>query len=447
MQLHAARGLNLQAAALTGRAQIDVPSGRLREVRGLHAQAACAELACGAVDADGRDAAAVDHFGRADLNAASRATVGSGVARVGGTGGVSRDSAGVLYPLAGRQDDASALLLQAMGLDAAAVFDQAAHQAVHGLRADDDQAARRLHCVAVVDQGSNLAGFNADVGQAVAGVKLQLHRLSSGQGHGAHLRDDGPLVAHLGGQQGDVATQVGLELAFVDHTGGAALALVTVLTRHEVGIADALGRGHQAPHVHPCVFAKVNAGRVSQHHLAIGADTAKNLAGVRSHDPVEYDAAGPRLLELHLGVLADIEGLPLDGGALTGLLNDHVGTALSDAGLPRADLAAGRQGCCGRCVLRVRSQPTHQASHHRGQFHTRAQLAFGRQAFGGGHKGLFAGVPDTAKSFVHRQVRSGGFGFAAFARRFVLFFEGGLAALWGWGCVLRQSIGANGPQS
>ena len=240
-------------------------------------------MVCGAVDAGSRDAAAVDHFWRADFDAASRAAVGRGVARdagTGGTGGVGREAAGVLYPLAGRQDDAAALLLQAMGLDAAAVFDQSAHQAVHGLRTDDDQAARRLHRMAVFNQGCDLAGFDTDVGQAVAGVKLQLHRFASGQGHGAHLRDDGALVAHLGGQQGDVAAQVGLELTFVDHTGGAALAFVTVPPRHEVGIADALGRGHQPPHIHPGVFAKVNARWIGQYHLAIGADAAKNLAGV-----------------------------------------------------------------------------------------------------------------------------------------------------------------------
>ncbi len=204
LQVHIARCLNVQAATLRWRTQVDTPAGRLCEVRRLHQHAAGAVLACGGVGAagaSGADGAAVGDLGRRDLDLARRAAVFCGAARHG----VGADGAAVVYPVAGRQDDASALLLQAMGLDAARVLDHTAHQPVHGLRADDDQAARGLYRVFVLDQRRDLAGFHTDAGQAVAAVKVQVNSFACGQGHRAHLRDHGTLVAHLGGQESDVA--------------------------------------------------------------------------------------------------------------------------------------------------------------------------------------------------------------------------------------------------
>ena len=196
-QFHLVRGLDAQLPALAGRAQVDAAAVRLREVRRLHLHFACAELAC----AGGADAAAVEHLGGADLDAPRRAAGCCGAARCG----VGADAAGVFNTVAGREHDASALLLQTVGLDAATVFDDTAHQPVQRLRADDHQAARRLHRMAVVHQGCNLAGCHADAGQPVAAVKVQVHRFACGQNGRAHVRDDGALVAHLGREQGDVA--------------------------------------------------------------------------------------------------------------------------------------------------------------------------------------------------------------------------------------------------
>ena len=258
----------------------------------------------------------------------------------------------VLQAMAGRHDDASALELKACGLNGPTVFHHAAHQPVHRLRADDDQPARGLHGQLVVHQRGNLAGFYADAGQAVVAVELQVNRFARGQGHAAHLRDHRALVADLGGEQRDVAAQGGFELALVDHAAGGAIALKAIFTSHEVGVADAVRGGQQATHVHPRVFAKVHTSGVGQHHLAVGADAAKDLARVVAQHAVERDAVGAGLHKLHLRVFAHVEGLPVDGGAVGALLDDHVCAALADAGLACADLPGG-----GQCAHRWGSLP------------------------------------------------------------------------------------------
>ena len=111
--------------------------------------------------------------------------------------------------------------------------------------------------MAVVHQGLNLRGLDADAGQAVIGVKFQLHRFTRGQGYGAHVGNDGALVAHFGRQERDVTAQSGFEFALVDHAAGATVALKAVFTSHEVGVAQGLGGGHQAAHIDPGVGEKI----------------------------------------------------------------------------------------------------------------------------------------------------------------------------------------------
>ena len=187
-----------------------------------------------------------------------------------GLGAAGIQSARILHTRAARQHNASALLLKTRGFDRATVFHHAADQAVHRLRADDDQAARGLYGQAVVHQGLNLAGRDAQAGQAVVAVELQVKGFASGHGHGAHVRDDGTLVAHLRCEQGNVAAQCGLELAFVDHAGGAVVALKPVFARHEVGIANAMCGRDQTAHIDARIFAKKHARRVAEDDLAVG---------------------------------------------------------------------------------------------------------------------------------------------------------------------------------
>ena len=294
----------------------------------------------------GADAAAA-----LQLNAVALQADVAAFARCLGAAGI--QGSRILHTRAARQHNAPALLLKTSGFHRATVFHHAADQAVHRLRADDDQAARGLYGQAVVHQGLNLAGRDAQAGQAVVAVELQVKGFASGHGHGAHVRDDGTLVAHLRGEQGDVAAQCGLELAFVDHAGGAVVALKPVFARHEVGIANAMCGRDQTAHIDARIFAKKHARRVGEDDLAVGRDLAKDLAGVVAEHTVERDAAGTGLYKLHLGVFAHIEALPIDGRAVGALLDEHIRTRLPNACLTRADLSARGQGGGWWCRLGV----------------------------------------------------------------------------------------------
>ena len=355
-QLHLPSGVDVERAALKRRAHIDTAALTLGEGGGLNLNAAgvvcrrerCSLRKCGGCHSTGlrrggADGAAVDHHRGTDFDLASRS-----ISR-----GVGADAASVIDLFAGRQDDATTLLLKASGFHRATVFHHAADQAVHGLGAENNQTAWRLHRVAVLNQGLNLAGLDADAGQAVVAVKFQVNGFAGCERDRAHLGNDGALIAHLRCQQCDVPAQSRFDFTFVDDAGGAAIALKPIFTRQEIGIAHAVGCGHEATHVQARIFAKVNTGRIGQDHLAIGRNAAKNLAGVRTHHAVQRHAVCARLLELHFGVFAHVKGLPINGGPIAALQNHHIGATGVDLGLTRADLAALGQGVGWWCRLGV----------------------------------------------------------------------------------------------
>ena len=330
-------------AGAGGGVGLDAAAGGLFYLRDLDAHAA-AVVSAGAARAKG---AGVDERGRGDFDVASGAAFGFAVAN----GGIGAERAAVLDPVAGRQDEAAALLLQAVGLNLAAVAHHPADQAIERLCGNDDQAAGGLDGVAVVHQGLQLGGFDADAGKAVVAVKVQVHGLAGGQGDRAQVGDDGPLVAHLGREQRNVTAERGLEFALVHHTAGAALALEAALARHEVVVADAVGGGHQPAHVYPRRLAEVHPMRVGEDDMAIGADTPKDLARVVAHHPVKHHGAGAGLLKLHMRVGPHVETLPVDRGAVAALVDHHVAAALADAGLTGAHLAAAGQRIRRGCAL------------------------------------------------------------------------------------------------
>ena len=182
---------------------------------------------------------------------------------------------------------------------------------------EDDLPAFGQYGAAVFHQGRDGLRRGGDACQACARVvEAQRDGLARGQGHRARLCDHNPLVAHLGGQQRDVAACGGRELAFVDHAAGAACAVETGFARHEfVSIGLARG-GHQATHVDLRCGREVHAIGVAQEHLPVGADLAEDLAGVVAQDVVEHHRIGAGLVELHLGLAADVEARPVDHGAL-----------------------------------------------------------------------------------------------------------------------------------
>ena len=106
------------------------------------------------------------------------------------------------------------------------------------------------------------------------------------------------------------------------------------------------GRGHQVAHVHLRAAVEHHAVAVDDHHRAVGLDLALDLRGARlrivdavQHRPVRI------LAELHRGVAADVEGLPVQDGLLAGLLDGDVDAAVGGGLHRRPGVApAGGQG-------------------------------------------------------------------------------------------------------
>ena len=240
---------------------------------------------------------------------------------------IGMDAAALVDLVTCLQADGAAVVHQAVGFQAAAVVDDAALQAVGGLCREDDEAAGCQHGLAVVHQGRHGGGGYQNMGQAVS-HKLQIVGLARSHCHRAHLCQHHAAVAHLGCQQGDVAVQTGSERAFVDHAPCCAIAAEAVAAGHEVGIADAVRGGHQAAHVHAGAGGKGHAAGVADEYLAVGVDLAKDLAGVGVKHPVERDAASAWLVEVDACLAADIEGVPVQGGAAAGLVDGQRGRTL-----------------------------------------------------------------------------------------------------------------------
>ena len=199
----------------------------------------CALCTQGAVDVNG--AAGVGQVcNEGDLPAAA-STTGHGI------GG---DGAGVADAVAGHQANHTPVIDQTIGLDGARVFDHTALYGVGRLGRQNHQSARCHHGVAVLNVGSHGGWRHQDIGQCLVGFKLQLEGFASCQNNGAALGNHNPLVLNFRRQQGDVATQLGGEGALVENFSCGSCATEAVVARHEVGVADAVGGGHQAAHIH-----------------------------------------------------------------------------------------------------------------------------------------------------------------------------------------------------
>ena len=202
-----------------------------------------------------RDGATVLHVGGVEAHTARRS--GEDAA-----GGVCLDGAAVEDAAAGLQQDAARTAHQARGLDAAAVVDHAALQSARGLGRQDDEAARGLDGVLVLDQRVDGRGRHAQRAEGAVAIKLELEGLARSQGHGAEVGHDNAVVTHFGRQQGDVAAQSGTQLALVDDRARRAVAGQLDLPVHELLVGRVVRGGHEAAHVHAGRLAEVDALRV-----------------------------------------------------------------------------------------------------------------------------------------------------------------------------------------
>ena len=126
--------------------------------------------------------------------------------------------------------------------------------------------------------------------------------------------------------------------------GVARAAAESVVAGHEVGIADVQRGGHQPAHVDLCAARKQHACRVAEEDLPVGVELAVDFAGAVAHNAVQGNRARTGLVEGDAGGSANVEGLPVDGGARTALLHGECVAGLADGGDPSLDLPANGQG-------------------------------------------------------------------------------------------------------
>ena len=176
-----------------------------------------------------------------------------------------------LYLAGARQLDAvahqhnlAALAAQTGGAELPAVLDDSALQAGQRVCRQDDLPAFGQHGAAVFHQGRDGLGCGGEPSEARARVvEVERDGFARGQCHGARLRDDHALVAHLGCEQGDVAAKGCVQLTIIDHAAGGACAVKARFAGHEfVGIGLA-GGGYQAAHVDLRRGREVHAVRVA----------------------------------------------------------------------------------------------------------------------------------------------------------------------------------------
>ena len=313
------------------------------------------------------------------------------------------DAPAVNDAVAGFEPDDAAVVDESGRLEAAGVVHHPALQTIRRLRRQNDQPARCLHRVAVVHQRRNGRRLDADVGQPVV-VELQFIGLARRQHHGAQLRDDDAAVAHFGCEQGDVAIQVCRQAAFVLHLAGGTVAAEVEPARHEVVVADAVRRSSERTDIDVGCRAEVDAAAIGQEDLPVGGDAPEDLARVGIEHAVEYRRTARRLDEIDPGRTADVEGLPVDGGAVAALGDGECGRALSNARLPGHQFPAGGElRCDGRIGRRRKNRRRRQGDKAgRSEQHgTRGALAAGLGDFGDRHPGVGEVVPDQAIGLVH----------------------------------------------
>ena len=313
------------------------------------------------------------------------------------------------------QKDAAAARHQAFCFDHAAVIDHAGLQGVGAARAQDHRAGRDL--AAVVHQGVQRGTLDRQGHQAVA-AEVQGHLVARAHQHLAG--SDTAFIAHHRGQQGHHAA-LGLDLALVDHAACPPLRGEAGLATHEVSILDVQAAGHQAADIDLRAFAEDHAIGVDQPNLAVSAQLALNLSGGAAGDAVERDRLRVGLSERDLGLLADIELLPVQDSALALLLHRQLIAVLRERGLAAGQLRALGQGvsqqtrirpCPGACGMGGTGQQD------AGQEAAAGALAAAFAVFCDGHIGAGDFIPNQAIGVVH-----GGFFHCVSSSEFFVFAQ------------------------
>jgi len=162
-----------------------------------------------------------------------------------------------------------------------------------------------------------------------------------------------------------------------------------------------MGSGDDATDVDLGTGGEVDACSVDEVNLTVGVELAVDLAGIGAVNAVEGDGVGAGLDKVNLGLAANIKGVPVNGGAVTGLGDGHGVAIGADSRNTGGNLAAGgqligRRGCCN-------SRPT--AEHGNGgdgagDAGDGLLLAMGGSRFTHGNPGHLYFAPDNFKDAV-----------------------------------------------
>ena len=308
------------------------------------------------------------------------------------------------------EHDLAALHGQAGSADHAAVVHHAVERALR-LPGGQRHGMGGIDAAAVLDAGFQRGILDAGTDQAVAG-QVDGDGVAGREGDGGG--DDLPGVLHVVADESDAAQRV--DEAFVADAAAAGIG-EAVIAGHEVVVADAQGRGKDAADIDLGAAGEQHAVGVAEEDLAVGVELAVDFRGAVADDAVQCNGACIGLDEIDGGGAADVEALPIERGALAGLLDGEDVGCLADAGAAGDDLAAGGQGAGierpGRSADEgerggedLSRKGTCYASHVRFQArrvsHRRsAALAASPGDLGDGHPGAGELVPDQAVDAVH----------------------------------------------
>ncbi|CUI80798.1 Uncharacterised protein [Achromobacter xylosoxidans] len=240
------------------------------------------------------------------------------------------------------QHDLAAAAFQSCRLDGAAIVHHRVQQHIPTTRRQVDLTVGCRDQTGIFHQGVHDA--TADRHRHQPGVVQLQGDLVRCRQHGlARWRGDSAAVLHLSAGQHDVAARRCHQAALVDDLGVSATAAKVVAARHEIGVAQALGGGQQARHVHLCILAEHNPVRVQNDHLAIGLQASQYLRTTGPRHPVQRHRVAVGLDETHGILRTDIETLPLRDQLVRLLPDGHLVAGRADGALARDDLAADRQ--------------------------------------------------------------------------------------------------------
>ncbi len=191
--------------------------------------------------------------------------------------------------------------------------------------------------------------------------EVQRDLFARAQRHRAEAGSDGAFVAYFGSEQCDITASGGSQRALIDHGSRGTVPEEGVFAGEEVSVRQAHGGGHQTAYIHLGVLTEKYAVGVEQEYLAVGVELAEDLGSSgRGSNAVECYRAGRGLVEVDLGIGADVEGIPVDAGVLGGLVDVQAAVALHHGSGTDRNRTAIRQGIEIQRIGRMYSHQNHQ---------------------------------------------------------------------------------------